>query len=66
MSKIVLTEDLNEERAREQKREEKRKRFRRLCGLCETCGCKLEENINQGILICAHTHEEQYNRYTGC
>jgi hypothetical protein len=63
MSKIVLTEDLAKDRWYERRLDKVESMKLASEGRCQNCRCILVENRNQGILICAHTHEDQYQEY---
>jgi hypothetical protein len=38
-------------------------RERRAAGRCTCCNADLATNINRGIIMCAGTHQEQYEKF---
>jgi tryptophanyl-tRNA synthetase len=62
-TQVVLTEALKAERERDRKVDEIRAQYNRAHGLCMTCNCELATHLDRGILMCAHTHREQYEAF---
>ena len=63
MGKVILTEAPERERQEEAKRDEAIRELREAEGRCTTCGVDLATHINSGILICAWSHQEQYEKF---
>jgi len=60
---IIWMPQTAEEKERERVESERQHREDRRMGKCVICGADLATHINRGILICAHTHQKQYEEF---